>query len=101
MEKSGDMAARAKEQEHQLRMLAVLYDVFTNLVLETTPKGLLQRLLEGVSYLTKSEFGAACSVYPDGTRCFAQVGLHLTDKRGGRAGGPAPSFDPTRFPALT
>jgi signal transduction histidine kinase len=80
MEKSADMTARAKEQEHQLRMLAVLYDVFTNLVLETTPKGLLQRLLEGVSYLTKSEFGAACSVYPDGTRCFAQVGLHLTEK---------------------
>lgn len=80
MEKGAEMTARAKEQEHQLRMLAVLYDVFTNLVLETTPKGLLQRLLEGVSYLTKSEFGIACSVYPDGIRCFAQVGLHLNEK---------------------
>lgn len=82
MEKGAEMTARAKEQEHQLRMLAVLYDVFTNLVLETTPQGLLQRLLEGVSYLTKAEFGIACSLYPDGTRCFAQVGLHLTDKEG-------------------
>ena len=80
MEKSAEMTARAKEQEHQLRMLAVLYDVFTNLVLETTPQGLLQRLLEGVSYLTKSEFGIACSLYPDGTRCFAQVGIHLAEK---------------------
>jgi signal transduction histidine kinase len=80
MEKGTEMTARVKEQEHQLRMLAVLYDVFTNLVLETTPQGLLQRLLEGVSYLTKSEFGIACALYPDGTRCFAQVGLHLDEK---------------------
>lgn len=82
IEKGAEMTARAKEQEHQLRMLAVLYDVFTNLVLETTPQGLLQRLLEGVSYLTKSEFGVACSFYPDGARCFAQVGLRLAEKEG-------------------
>ncbi len=82
MEKGAEMAARAKEQEHQLRMLAVLYDVFTTLVLETTPQGLLQRLLEGASYLTKSEFGVACSLYPDGTHCFAQVGLRLAEKEG-------------------
>src|SRR5581483_10370931 len=86
MKKDTEMAARAKEQEHQLRMLAVLYDVFTNLVLETTPQGLLQRLLEGVSYLTKSEFGTACSFYPDGTKCFAQVGLHLTEKEADELG---------------
>lgn len=86
MKKDTEMAARAKEQEHQLRMLAVLYDVFTNLVLETTPQGLLQRLLEGVSYLTKSEFGTACSFYPDGTKCFAQVGLHLTEKEADEVG---------------
>ena len=86
MKKDTEMTARVKEQEHQLRMLAVLYDVFTNLVLETTPQGLLQRLLEGVSYLTKSEFGTACSFYPDGTKCFAQVGLHLTEKEADEVG---------------
>src|SRR3569832_2251898 len=86
MKKDTEMTARVKEQEHQLRMLAVLYDVFTNLVLETTPQRLLQRLLEGVSYLTKSEFGTACSFYPDGTKCFAQVGLHLTEKEADEVG---------------
>jgi signal transduction histidine kinase len=86
MEESRETTAREKEQEHQLRMLAVLYDVFTNLVLETTPQGLLQRLLEGVSYLTKSEFGIACSFYPDGTRCFAQVGLRFAEKEAEEVG---------------
>lgn len=66
-------------QEHQLRTLALLNDIVPSMSLETTPSGLLRRLLEGASYFTKAEFGVACCRLPDGEICFAEVGLHFRE----------------------